>query len=143
MTTQKKLAVIFLAVLNVMNIASGVITQIKIFRGSDVVSVLPIFKPMAANQTLMLNFVCVVAVIVLISVVVTYLVTDISYTPKEIFLNCPGILAVLPVIIFAFGVFNAVNTVETADKLWIVLSLIFFVLANVVNFGCIITIKDD
>lgn len=143
MTTQKKLAVIFLAVLNVMNIASGVITQIKIFRGSDVVSVLPIFKPMTANQTLMLNFVCVVAVIVLISVVVTYLVTDISYTPKEIFLNCPGILAVLPVIIFAFGVFNAVNTVETADKLWIVLSLIFFVLANVVNFGCIITIKDD
>lgn len=79
----------------------------------------------------------------LISVVVTYLVTDISYTPKEIFLNCPGILVVLPVIIFAFGVFNAVNTVETADKLWIVLSLIFFVLANVVNFGCIITIKDD
>ena len=143
MTTQKKLAVIFLAVLNVMNIASGVITQIKIFRGSDVVSVLPIFKPMTANQTLMLNFVCVVAVIVLISVVVTYLVTDISYTPKEIFLNCPGILAVLPVIIFAFGVFNAVNTVETADKLWIVLSLIFFVLANIVNFGCIITIKDD
>lgn len=143
MTTQKKLAVIFLAVLNVMNIASGVITQIKIFRGSDVVSVLPIFKPMTANQTLMLNFVCVVAVIVLISVVVTYLVTDISYTPKEIFLNCPGILAVLPVIIFAFGVFNAVNTVETADKLWIVLSLMFFVLANVVNFGCIITIKDD
>lgn len=143
MTTQKKLAVIFLAILNVMNIAAGVITQIKIFRGSDVVSVLPIFKPMTANQTLMLNFVCVVAVIVLISVVVTYLVTDISYTPKEIFLNCPGILAVLPVIIFAFGVFNAVNTVETADKLWIVLSLIFFVLANVVNFGCIITIKDD
>lgn len=143
MTTQKKLAVIFLAVLNIMNIAAGVITQIKIFRGSDVVSVLPIFKPMTANQTLMLNFVCVVAVIVLISVVVTYLVTDISYTPKEIFLNCPGILAVLPVIIFAFGVFNAVNTVETADKLWIVLSLIFFVLANVVNFGCIITIKDD
>lgn len=143
MTTQKKLAVIFLAVLNVMNIAAGVITQIKIFRGSDVVSVLPIFKPMTANQTLMLNFVCVVAVIVLISVVVTYLVTDILYTPKEIFLNCPGILAVLPVIIFAFGVFNAVNTVETADKLWIVLSLIFFVLANVVNFGCIITIKDD
>lgn len=143
MTTQKKLAVIFLAVLNVMNIASGVITQIKIFRGSDVVSVLPIFKPMTANQTLMLNFVCVVAVIVLISVVVTYLVTDISYTPKEIFLNCPGILVVLPVIIFAFGVFNAVNTVETADKLWIVLSLMFFVLANVVNFGCIITIKDD
>ena len=126
-----------------MNIAAGVITQIKIFRGSDVVSVLPIFKPMTANQTLMLNFVCVVAVIVLISVVVTYLVTDISYTPKEIFLNCPGILAVLPVIIFAFGVFNAVNTVETADKLWIVLSLIFFVLANIVNFGCIITIKDD
>lgn len=143
MTTQKKLAIIFLAVLNVMNIAAGVITQIKIFRGSDVVSVLPIFKPMTANQTLMLNFVCVVAVIVLISVVVTYLVTDISYTPKEIFLNCPGILVVLPVIIFAFGVFNAVNTVETADKLWIVLSLIFFVLANVVNFGCIITIKDD
>lgn len=143
MTTQKKLAVIFLAVLNVMNIAAGVITQIKIFRGSDVVSVLPIFKPMTANQTLMLNFVCVVAVIVLISVVVTYLVTDISYTPKEIFLNCPGILAVLPVIIFAFGVFNAVNTVETADKLWIVLSLMFFVLANIVNFGCIITIKDD
>lgn len=143
MRTQKKLAVIFLAVLNVMNIAAGVITQIKIFRGSDVVSVLPIFKPMTANQTLMLNFVCVVAVIVLISVVVTYLVTDISYTPKEIFLNCPGILVVLPVIIFVFGVFNAVNTVETADKLWIVLSLIFFVLANVVNFGCIITIKDD
>lgn len=143
MTTQKKLAVIFLAVLNVMNIAAGVITQIKIFRGSDVVSVLPIFKPMTANQTLMLNFVCVVAVIVLISVVVTYLVTDISYTPKEIFLNCPGILVVLPVIIFAFGVFNAVNTVETADKLWIVLSLISFVLANIVNFGCIITIKDD
>lgn len=143
MTTQKKLAVIFLAVLNVMNIAAGVITQIEIFRGSDVVSVLPIFKPMTANQTLMLNFVCVVAVIVLISVVVTYLVTDISYTPKEIFLNCPGILAVLSVIIFAFGVFNAVNTVETADKLWIVLSLIFFVLANIVNFGCIITIKDD
>lgn len=143
MTIQKKLAVIFLAVLNVMNIAGGIITQIKIFRGSDVTSLLPIFKPMTVNQILLINFVCVVAVIFLISVVITYLVTDIPYYPKEIIMNCPGIFVVLPVIIFAFGVFNAVNAVETADKAWIVLSQIFFVFANVVNFGCIITIKDD
>lgn len=143
MTIQKKIAVIFLAVLNVMNIAAGIITQLKIFRGSDVTSVLPVLKDMTVNQILLMNFVCVVAVITLISIVVTYLVCDISYSPKEIILNCPGILMVVPVIILAFGVYNGVNAMDAADKIWIILSQIFFVLANVVNFGCIVTVKDD
>lgn len=143
MTIQKKIAVIFLSLLNVMNIAAGVITQIKIFRGSDVVSLIPITVPMTANQILMLNFICVVTVIFLISIVVTYLVCDIPYSPKDILSNCPGVLMVIPVIIFAFAVFNVVNTFDTADKLWIILSQVYFVFSNVINFGCIVTVKDD
>lgn len=143
MTTQKKIALGFLSVINVMNIAAGIITIVKILTGSDITSVIPITLPMTVNQILVVNFIAVTAIIMLISIVVTYLVTDIPYSPKEILSNCPVLLMIVPVIIFFIGVYSAVTTPESGDKLWIILSQIFYVIANVINFGCILTVRED
>lgn len=143
MTLKSKIVLIFLAVLNVMNIASGIITQVKIFTGSDVTSIFPISAPLSVNQVLLVNFLVVTVVIMLISIVATCLVTDLSYSPKEILSNCPSLLMIIPAIIFIVSIFNAVNAQETMDKVWIILSQVFFVIANVVNFGCIITVRED
>lgn len=143
MTIQKKIALVFLSIINIMNIAAGIMTQVKIITGSDVTSIIPITLPLTVNQILLVNFVAVVAIMMLISIVVTYLVTDVPYSPKEILSNCPMLLMIVPVIIFLVGIYSAVTAPETSDKLWIIISQIFYVIANVINFGCILTVRED
>lgn len=143
MSINKKLVVAFLTAINIMNLAAGVITQIKIITGSDVTSIIPIRAEMTVNQILLLNFMCVAIIIFLISIVTTYLTTDIPYSPVEILSSCPGTFLIIPIIILFLGIFNAVNAPIMSDKIWIALCSIIYVFFNAVNFGCIITVKED
>lgn len=141
--TKHKTAIIFLSVINLMNLASGVITQLKMIMGSDVSSIIPITVPMTVNQVLLVNFMAVSILMTLISIVTTYLVTDVPYSPKEILSNCAGIFLVIPLLVLGASVFNAVNSAETVDKISIIITAVMFVLMNVINFGCILTVKED
>lgn len=141
--TKHKTAIIFLSVINLMNLASGVITQMKMIMGSDVSSIIPITVPMTVNQVLLVNFMAVSILMTLISIVTTYLVTDVPYSPREILSNCAGIFMIIPLLVLGASVFNAVNAAETVDKISIIVTALLFVLMNVINFGCILTINED
>lgn len=143
MNSAKRAAMIFLGAINIMTLAAGVITELTMALGKDVTSIIPITAELTVNQILLLNFSVVIAIMMLISIVTTYLATDVSYSPKEIISNCAGIFMVIPILVFLAAVFNAINASITADKLWIVLSGIFYLIVNMVNFGCILTIKED
>ncbi|MDE5983775.1 MAG: hypothetical protein K2H13_00765 [Eubacterium sp.] len=143
MSMPKRTAMIFLAAINLMNIIAGFVTELKIARGSDVMSIIPITVELTVNQVLILNFIVVVAIIFLISIVTAYLATDVPYSPIEIIKNCPGVFMLVPIIIFGIAVFNVIHAQISADKLWIILSASFYVLASAVNFGCAMTIKED
>ncbi len=143
MNSAKRAAMIFLGAINIMTLAAGVITELTMALGKDVTSIIPITAELTVNQILLLNFSVVIAIMMLISIVTTYLATDVSYSPKEILSNCAGIFMVIPILVFLAAVFNAINASITADKLWIVLSGIFYLIVNIVNFGCILTIKED
>lgn len=143
MNSAKRAAMIFLGAINIMNLAAGVITELTMALGKDVTSIIPITAELTVNQILLLNFSVVIAIMMLISIVTTYLATDVSYSPKEILSNCAGIFMVIPILVFLAAVFNAINASITADKLWIVLSGVFYLIVNMVNFGCILTIKED
>lgn len=143
MNSAKRAAMIFLGAINIMTLAAGVITELTMALGKDVTSIIPITAELTVNQILLLNFSVVIAIMMLISIVTTYLATDVSYSPKEIISNCAGIFMVIPILVFLAAVFNAINASITADKLWIVLSGILYLIVNMVNFGCILTIKED
>lgn len=143
MTTQKKTSILFLAVINLMNIVAGIMPQIQMIQNKDIVSILPITTEMSVVQILNLNFAVVVTVMTLISIVTTYLVTDVPYSPKEILSNCAGVFLIIPIGVLAMAVFNAINTPIAADKIWIVLSAIYYFIAFVINIGCVLTIKYD
>lgn len=143
MSTAKKAALIFTGLINIMNIAAGVIVQVKLLFNLDVSSILPIRTEMTVTQILLLNFIVVSAVMFLICVVLTYLVTDIAYSPLEIIKNCPQIALVPPILIALVSVFNAVNASGAADKICIIAASVIYVLFSVVNFGAMITIKED
>lgn len=143
MNSAKRAAMIFLGAINIMTLAAGVITELTMALGKDVTSIIPITTELTVNQILLLNFSVVIAIMMLISIVTMYLATDVSYSPKEIISNCAGIFMVIPILVFLAAVFNAINASITADKLWIVLSGILYLIVNMVNFGCILTIKED
>lgn len=143
MNSQKRTALIFLTAINIMTFAAGIIAELNIALGKDVTSIIPINTEMTVIQILLLNFVVVIAIMMLISIATAYLVTDVPYSPKEILQNCAGIFMIIPILVFFAAVFNAVNASISADKLWLILSGIFYVLVNAVNIGCILTIKED
>lgn len=143
MNINKKLVIAFLTAISIMNLAGGAITQVKILTGSDVTSIIPIRTEMTVNQILLLNFMCVSGIIFLISIVTTYLTTDIPYSPAEILSSCPGTFLIIPIIILFLGIFNAVNAPIMSDKIWIALCSIIYVFFNAVIFGCIVTVKED
>lgn len=143
MNSLKKFAITFLSVINLLNVCAGIITQVKISKGSDFTSIIPITMELSVNQILIVNFLTVVIVLLLISIVTTYLATDIPYSPKEILSNCAGIFVVIPVIICGVAIYNAFRAELTADKIWIVLSAVFYLITNIINIGCVLTVVDD
>lgn len=143
MSMPKRTAMIFLTAINLMNIIAGFMTELKITFGKDVMSIIPITAELTVNQILILNFAVVSAIMLLINIVTAYLATDVPYSLIEIIKNCPGVFIVLPIIVFGIAVYNTAQAQISADKLWIILSAVFYVLASAVNFGCIMTVKED
>lgn len=143
MTSQKRAAMIFLSVINIINIIAGIITQATMALGRDVTSVIPIKAEMTVNEILLLNFTVVFVIMTLISVVTTYLATDVTYSPVEILSNCPPVLLIIPLVLVFVSLYNAVCAEIAADRIWILFSSAVYVLANAVNFGCVSTIKED
>lgn len=141
--SKHKIGVIFLAVINIMNLAAGIITQVQMVRGSDVTSVIPITLDMTVNQILMANFMAVSIIMTLICIVTTYLVTDVAYSPKEILTSCPLLFLIIPIILLFAAVFNMINAPEMIDKVSIIASAVVYILLSAVNSGCLITIKED
>jgi hypothetical protein len=143
MSTSKKVSLVFLAVTNLMSLLAGLITQIKLFKSESVDCIIPINAKFTDVQTFAFNFILVVAVIFLISVVTTYLVTDIPYSPLEIIKNCPAISMIIPVAVLIMSVINAVSTTVSNDKVWLIVTAVAYVFFSIFNFGCISTIRED
>ena len=141
--TKHKCTLIFLAVMNLINLVGGIITQVTMITNGDVVSIIPISFEMTVDQILLLNFMAVAIIISIISVVTTYLVVDAPYSFGEIISNCAGIFLVIPVLLIFAAVYNMINAPAVIDKISIIASAVVFLLLNVVNFGCVLTVKED
>ncbi len=141
--SKHKISIIFLAVINLMNIAAGIITQVKMITGSDVVSVIPISIDMTVNQILIVNFMAASLIMMLVNVVTTYLVTDVTYSPKEILSNCAFVFMIVPILILCTAIYNTVKAPIMLDKILIIISAVVYVLFNAISFGCVLTIKED
>lgn len=138
-----KISIIFLALINLVSYAAGIITQVKLITNSDVTSIIPITVDMTVDQILMLNFMAVSLVLTLISIVTTYLVVDVKCTFGEILSNCAAVFMIVPILVLFVAVFNAVNAPVMIDKISIAVSAVVYVLLNVVNVGSLLTIRED
>lgn len=144
MTSKKKTALIFLASINLMNLAAGVISQLTMAFGWDVTSIIPVKGELSVYQILLMNFSVVVVIMSAIHLITTYLSTDVPYSLGEIITNCPGISLTVPVILLLVGIYNAIFSASTGvDRFLIILCSVIYVLLNAVNFGCLSTIKED
>ena len=143
MTSQKKTALIFLSVINLINLAAGVITQLTMAFGWDVTSIIPIKAEITIIQILLFNFLAIVAIMTAICIITVYLVTDVAYSFGEILLNCPGISLVVPVALLFAAVYNTVLAQNSADRILIMVSAVLYIVSNIINFGCVFTIRYD
>lgn len=67
MTTSKKGAIIFLWILNILNVLAGFISQFEILFGKDITSIIPINAPLSVNQIVLVNFMALAVTTVLIA----------------------------------------------------------------------------
>lgn len=141
--SKHKISIIFLALINLVSYAAGVVTQIKLITNGDVTSIIPITVDMTVDQILMLNFMAVSIVLALISIVTTYLVVDVKCTFGEILSNCAVVFMIVPVLVLFIAVFNAVNAPVMIDKISIAAAVVVYVLLSAVNVGCVLTVRED
>lgn len=141
--SKHKLSIIFLALINIVSYAAGIITQVKLITNGDVTSIIPITVDMTVDQILMLNFMAVSIVLTLISIVTTYLVVDVKCTFGEILSNCAAVFMIVPILVLFVAVFNAVNAPVMIDKLSVAAAAAFYVLLSAVNVGCVLTVRED
>lgn len=141
--SKHKCGIIFLSIINIISLAAGVITQLKLITNGDVTSIIPITVDMTVSQILMLNFMAVSIVLTLICIVTTYLIADVKYTFGEILSNCAAVFMIVPILVLFVAVFNAVNTPVMLDKISIAVSAVVYVLLNVMNVGCLLTVRED
>ncbi len=143
MTASKKGAIIFLWILNIINILAGAVSQFKILFNKDIDSIIPINAPLSVNQILMVNFLALIIICVLISVILTYLVTDIAYSPIEILQNFSPLFLIPSAVISLVGIFNAVRTEIFSDKIWLIAGVIVYLTVSIIEISCLITVKED
>lgn len=143
MTTGKKGAIIFLWILNILNLLAGFVSQFKILLGKDITSIIPISAPLSVNQIMMVNFMALVIIIVLITVILTYLVTDIPYSPLEILENFSPLFLIPSVIVAILGIVNAIRADIAADKIWLIVCMIIYILISIIEISCLLTVKQD
>ena len=109
MTTSKKGAIIFLWILNILNVLAGFISQFEILLGKDITSIIPINAPLSVNQIVLVNFMALAVTTVLIAVILTYLVTDIPYSPLEILENFSPLFLIPSGVAAILGIVNAIK----------------------------------
>ncbi len=143
MTTGKKGAIIFLWILNILNLLAGFVSQFKILLGKDITSIIPISAPLSVNQIMMVNFMTLVLIMVLITVILTYLVTDIPYSPIEILENFSPLFLIPSVIVAILGIVNAIRADIAADKIWLIVCMIIYILISIIEISCLLTVKQD
>ena len=143
MTTGKKGAIIFLWILNILNLLAGFVSQFKILLGKDITSIIPISVPLSVNQIMMVNFMVLVLIIVLITVILTYLVTDIPYSPIEILENFSPLFLIPSVIVAILGIVNAMRADIPADKIWLTVCMVIYILISIIEISCLLTVKQD
>ena len=143
MTTGKKGALIFLWILNILNLLAGFVSQFKILLGKDITSIIPISAPLSVNQIMMVNFMTLVLIMVLITVILTYLVTDIPYSPLEILENFSPLFLIPSVIVMILGIVNAIRADIAADKIWLIVCMIIYILISIIEISCLLTVKQD
>jgi len=143
MTTSKRTALIFLGAVNLINIIAGITTQLTMAFEWDVTSIIPIKNEMTVDGILLFNFMAVVVVTTLINVVTTYLATDFPYPFTDIIKNCPFISLIVPLLLVIAAIYNSILAQSASDRIFIILSAAVYVLLNVINFGCMATIKED
>lgn len=141
--SKHKISIIFLALINIVSYAAGIITQVKLLTNGDVTSIIPITVDLTVDQILMLNFMAVSIVLALISIVTTYLVVDVKCTFGEIMSNCAVIFMIVPILVLFVAVFNAVNAPVMIDKISIAAAAAVNVLLSAVNVGCVLTVRED
>lgn len=145
MELNKRLSVIFLGVINALNMLAGIITQVYILTNKDIYSVIPIPKGLNLTviQILLLNFMAVSILTLLISIVTLCLVTDVPYNPIEIIENLPAVFMALPIISLGIGIYNTVVTDFAADKIAIIVCSIIYTLICAFELSCAMTVKID
>lgn len=141
--SKHKISIIFLALINIVSYAAGIITQVKLLTNGDVTSIIPITVDLTVDQILMLNFMAVSIVLALISIVTTYLVVDVKCTFGEIMSNCAAVFMIVPILVLFVAVFNAVNAPVMIDKISIAAAAVVYVLLSAVNVGCVLTVRED
>ncbi len=143
MTTGKKGAIIFLWILNILNLLAGFVSQFKILLGKDITSIIPISAPLSVNQIMMVNFMALVVIMVLITVILTYLVTDIPYSPIEILENFSPLFLIPSGVAAILGVVNAIRADIAADKVWLIVCMAIYILISIIEISCLLTVKQD
>lgn len=143
MTASKKGAIILLWILNIINILAGAVSQFKILLKKDIDSIIPINAPLSVNQILMVNFLVLIIICVLISVILTYLVTDIAYSPIEILQNFSPLFLIPSAVVSLVGIFNAVRAEIFSDKIWLIAGVIVYLTVSIIEISCLITVKED
>ena len=143
MTASKKGAIILLWILNIINILAGAVSQFKILFKKDIDSIIPINAPLSVNQILMVNFLVLIIICVLISVILTYLVTDIAYSPIEILQNFSPLFLIPSAVVSLVGIFNAVSAEIFSDKIWLIAGVIVYLTVSIIEISCLITVKED
>lgn len=143
MTTGKKGAIIFLWILNILNLLAGFVSQFKILLGKDITSIIPISAPLSVNQIMMVNFMALVVIMVLITVILTYLVTDIPYSPLEILENFSPLFLIPSGVAAILGIVNAIRADIAADKVWLIVCMAIYILISIIEISCLLTVKQD
>lgn len=143
MTTAKKCAIIFLWVLNIFNLLAGGVSQFKILLGKDINSIIPINAPLSVNQIVTVNFAAFIVIGVLITAILTYLVTDIAYSLPEVLGNFSPLFLVPSVAVAILGIVNAIRADISADKVWILASMVVYILISIIEISCLLTVKED
>ena len=133
MTTSKKGAIIFLWILNILNVLAGFISQFEILLGKDITSIIPINAPLSVNQIVLVNFMALAVTTVLIAVILTYLVTDIPYSPLEILENFSPLFLIPSGVAAILGIVNAIKADIAADKIWLIACMIIYILISIVE----------
>ena len=130
-------------ILNILNVLAGFISQFKILLGKDITSIIPISAPLSVNQIVLVNFMALAVTTVLITVILTYLVTDIPYSPLEILENFSPLFLIPSGVATILGIVNAIRADIAADKIWLIVCMVIYILISIIEISCLLTVKQD